>query len=107
MESESQIIREKKILLDERVAALLDVSITVILRKVRNNPDRFPKIFMFQLTQKETKKIFGQVTKRRKIYAFTWGGVILLAGLINTQRAIDIHLQIIRFYGNGILNKIF
>ncbi|MEO8147011.1 MAG: ORF6N domain-containing protein [Bacteroidia bacterium] len=105
LDEKMQNVREQQVLIDKEVAVILEISLEQLQQKIRDNINRFPEEFMFALNKKEIIKIFPQGIKRKKIYAFTWGGLMMLAGLINTKRAINIHLQLIRSYGKGIIDR--
>jgi phage regulator Rha-like protein len=70
----------------------------------RRNVDRFPSDFMFQLTNQEVKNLIFQFgTSRwggtRKLpYAFTENGVAMLSSILNSQRAIQVNIQIMRTF---------
>jgi len=101
-----QPVRGQRVFIDTEVASILEISLEHLQQKVRTNIKRLPQEFMFPLTRAEMVQLFSKNTKRKKIYAFTWGGLMMLAGLINSKRAIEIHGQLIRCYGKGVFNKI-
>lgn len=73
-------------------------------KAVKRNPKRFPKDFMFQLTDEEFKNlIFQNGTSnwggtRKMPFAFTEQGVAMLWGVLNSDIAIDVHVRIIRIF---------
>ena len=99
-----QLIRGQRVFVDEEAAVILEISLKKLQQKVRVNINRFPEEFMFQLNRTEMINLFPKGTKRKKIYGFTWGGLMMLAGLVNTKRAIDTHIQLIRCYGKDIFD---
>lgn len=101
-----QPVRGQRVFIDTEVASILEISLEHLQQKVRTNIERFPQEFMFSLTHVEMVQLFSKKTKRKKICAFTWGGLMMLAGLMNSTRAIEIHLQLIRCYGKGVFSKI-
>ena len=98
------IIRGQKIMLDEDLAELYQVDTKRLNEAVKRNTDRFPKDFMFRLTQKEFDNLKSQFATsswggRRKLpYAFTEQGVSMLSGVLNSAIAIQVHIQIIRVF---------
>ena len=98
------IIRGQKVMLDEDLAELYQVDTKRLNEAVKRNIDRFPKDFMFRLTQKEFDNLKSQFATsswggRRKLpYAFTEQGVSMLSGVLNSAIAIQVHIQIIRMF---------
>jgi hypothetical protein len=76
----------------------------VLNQAVKRNNERFPEDFMFQLTGTEFENLKSQfVTSswggRRKLpFAFTEQGVSMLSGVLNSETAIRVHIQIIRVF---------
>ena len=98
------IIRGKKVMLDEDLAELYQVKTKRLNEQVRRNIDRFPDDFMFRLTKKEFENLKSQIATsswggRRKLpLAFTEQGVSMLSGVLNSETAIRVHIQIIRIF---------
>src|SRR6185503_17001467 len=98
------IIRGKKVMLDEDLAELYQVETKRLNEQVRRNIDRFPDDFMFRLTKKELENLKSQFATsswggRRKLpLAFTEQGVSMLSGVLNSETAIRVHIQIIRIF---------
>jgi hypothetical protein len=72
-------------------------------KAVKRNTDRFPEDFMFQLTNEEFDLIFQNGTSswggtRKLPYAFTEHGVAMLAGLLNSTKAIEVNTLIVRAF---------
>jgi hypothetical protein len=72
-------------------------------KAVKRNADRFPDDFMFQLTQDEFDLIFQNGTSswggtRKLPYAFTEHGVAMLSGLLNSTKAIEVNILIVRAF---------
>src|SRR3970040_1766797 len=63
------LVRDKKVMLDQDLAELYGVETKQLKRAVRRNISRFPKDFMFELTQKKSMNL------RRQIGTSSWGGV--------------------------------
>ncbi len=97
-------IRGFKIMLDRDLAELYDVETRIIKRNVRRQIKRFPSDFMFELTYQEFKGLrsqFGISKKGGTRYmpmAFTEQGVAMLACVLNSDRAIDVNIQIMRAF---------
>ena len=96
-------IRGLKVILDKDLAEMYQVTTSNLNKAVKRNIDRFPDDFMFQLSNDEFDLIFQNGTSRwggtRKLpYAFTEHGVAMLAGLLNSQKAIEVNIQIVRAF---------
>ncbi|MDP4264110.1 MAG: ORF6N domain-containing protein [Bacteroidota bacterium] len=98
------LIRGQKVMLDEDLAELYQVETKRLNEQVKRNPGRFPGDFMFQLTRKEFENLKSQFATsswggRRKLpYAFTEEGIAMLSGVLNSETAIRVHVQIIRVF---------
>lgn len=97
------LIRGQKVLLDRDLAALYGVETRVLNQAVHRNRDRFPADFMFELTREEILRISQFVISSgikfaRKVSAFTEQGVAMLAGVLKTQRAIQVNIEIMRAF---------
>ena len=100
------MIRGLKVMLDRDLAALYGVETRVLKQAVRRNADRFPDDFMFGLTGKEFINWRSQfVTSnsdkmgfRHAPMAFTEQGVAMLATVLNSKRAIDVNIAIMRTF---------
>ena len=99
-------IRDKKILLDRDLAALYGVSTKVLKQAVKRNIERFPEDFMFTMTKEELEIWRSQfVTSnsdamglRHAPFCFTEQGVTMLSCVLNSKRAIDVNIRIIRVF---------
>lgn len=97
-------IRGEKILFDRDLAKLYGVEVKVLNQSVRRNIERFPSDFMFQLSKKEFVNLKSQfVTSRwggvRKLpLAFTEQGVAMLSSILNSKRAIQVNIAIMRAF---------
>ena len=99
-------IRGHKVMLDSDLAALYEVETFNLNKAVKRNIKRFPDDFMFQLTNEEWQNLtfhFGISSKqhggrRFMPYAFTEQGVAMLATVLNSQRAIDVNINIMRAF---------
>jgi hypothetical protein len=97
-------IRGHKVMLDQDLAGLYDVPTKRLNEQVKRNIDRFPADFMFQLTEEEFENLRSQFAtsswggRRVSPYAFTEHGVLMLSSVLNSQRAINVNIQIMRIY---------
>lgn len=99
------VIRGKKVLIDRHLAELYGVSSKVLNQAVKRNIERFPEDFMFRLTQEEADSSRSQfVTLKRGQnikylpYAFTELGVAMLSSVLNSSKAIQVNMQIMRAF---------
>jgi len=98
------LIRGEKVMLDADLAILYGVETKALNRAVKRNLDRFPRDFMFQLTAQEFRSLrfhFGTSKRggRRYFpYAFTEHGVTMLSSVLNSPRAIQVNIQIVRAF---------
>jgi hypothetical protein len=98
-------IRGQKVMLDRDLAELYGVETRVLKQAVRRNIVRFPEDFMFELTEEENKSLRSQnvILKRGQYskylpFAFTEQGVAMLSGVLNSSRAIDVNIAIMRTF---------
>ena len=99
-------IRDEKVILDRDIARLYDIPTKVLKQAVRRNIDRFPTDFMFELSDDEFQNWRSQfVTSnsdkmglRYAPMAFTEQGVAMLSSVINSQRAIQMNIVIMRTF---------
>ncbi len=106
IEQSIYMIRGLKVMLDRDLAALYGVETRVLKQAVRRNVDRFPDDFMFVLTGKEFINWRSQfVTSnsdkmglRHAPMAFTEQGVAMLSTVLNSKRAIDVNIAIMRTF---------
>jgi len=100
------LIRGIKMMLDMDLAELYGVETKVLKQAVRRNIERFPSDFMFELTSKELEDWrcqFGTSNKERMglripPFAFTEHGVLMLASILNSDRAVKVNIQIVRIF---------
>jgi phage regulator Rha-like protein len=102
IEGKILLIRGKKIMLDSELAVLYGIETKQLTRQVRRNIDRFPDDFMFRLTKEEflrcqigTSKSGG---RRYPPYAFTEHGILMLSSVLNSKKAIQVNIQIMRTF---------
>ena len=99
-------IRGHKVMLDRDLAGLYGVEVKRLNEATKRNIERFPSDFMFQLTQDEWDILRSQIatansniTKVRFLpYAFTEHGVLMLSNVLNSEKAINMSIQIIRVF---------
>ena len=98
------LIREVKVMLDKDLAELYGVSTGNLNKAVKRNIKRFPEDFMFQLNPEEFEILkfqFGTSSwggNRSFPYAFTEQGVAMLSGILYSDRAISVNIQIMRIF---------
>lgn len=98
------LIRGQKVMLDKDLAEMYGVEVRVLNQAVKRNIERFPKDFMFTLTQQEFQNLKSQFVtsswggSRKLPTAFTEQGVAMLSGVLNSATAIKVHIQIIRVF---------
>ncbi len=107
IEKKIYLIRGHKVLLDRDLAELYVVETKRLNEQVRRNLKRFPDDFMFQLTEEEAESLRSHFAtlksgrgKHRKYlpYAFTEQGVAMLSSVLNSDRAIEVNVQIMRTF---------
>ena len=107
IESKIYLIRGHKVMLDSGLAELYGVPAKRLNEQVRRNEKRFPKDFMFQLSSEEGAFLRSQIAtlkrgrgQHRKYlpYVFTEQGVAMLSSVLNSDRAIEVNIQIMRTF---------
>jgi len=96
-------IRGLKVILDKDLATMYEVTTGNLNKAVKRNAGRFPDDFMFQVTNEEFDLIFQNGTSswggtRKLPYAFTEHGIAMLAGLLNSLKAIEVNILIVRAF---------
>jgi hypothetical protein len=100
------LIRGQKVMLDSDLAELYGVLTYRLNEKVKRNLKRFPPDFMFQLSSKEFQALRshfamskrGRGGRRYPPYAFTEQGVAMLSSVLNSERAIEVNILIMRTF---------
>ena len=100
------LIRGQKVLLDADLAALYGVTTGRLNEQVKRNLERFPLDFMFQLTDEESVVLRSQFAisnrgrggRRYHPYVFTEHGVAMLSSVLNSPRAIQVNIEIMRTF---------
>jgi len=106
VESKILLMRDKKVIVDRDLATLYGVDTKVLKQAVRRNIKRFPSDFMFELTKKEFEDWRSQfvtsksdrIGLRYKPMVFTEPGVAMLSSVLNSERAIQVNIQIMRAF---------
>jgi len=102
--SKIYLIRDQKVMLDQDLSDLYDVQTKVLKQAVRRNIDRFPGDFMFELTKDEFENLRSQIVTsswggtRYRPMAFTEQGVAMLSSVLNSKRAIQVNIHIMRAF---------
>jgi hypothetical protein len=103
-----RVVRGHKVLLAAELAALYGVATRVLVQAVRRNRERFPADFLFQLTDQEVVALRSQSVisdarpgrggRRYRPYAFSEHGALMAATVLNTPRAVEMSLYIVRAF---------
>lgn len=97
-------LRGERVLLDADLAALYGVETRRLNEQVRRNRRRFPADFIFRLTREELENLMSQFATsrwggRRKLpLAFTEHGAIQAATILNTRRAVEVSVYVVRAF---------
>ena len=100
-------LRGHKVMLDSDLAALYGVETRVLMQAVNRNSERFPKDFMFQLNYQEVAALKSQSVisnppgrggRRSAPYAFTEHGALMAATVLNSPRAVEMSLYVVRAF---------
>ena len=99
------IIRGKKVMFDKDLAGLYGVTTSALIQAVKRNSQRFPMDFIFQLNQQELNSLKshfviskGRGGTRKCPYAFTEHGILMLSSVLNSNKAIEVNIQIMRTF---------
>jgi hypothetical protein len=100
------VVRSRQVMLDEDLADLYGVETRVLVQQVRRNEKRFPADFMFQLSSEEYRHLKSQSVisseghgGRRKLpLVFTEQGVAMLSGVLRSDRAVAVNIEIMRAF---------
>jgi hypothetical protein len=102
--SKIYLIRGIKVMLDRDLAELYGVETKVLKQAVRRNIDRFPADFMFELNRDEFNNLRSQIVTsswggaRYLPMAFSEHGVLMLSSVLNSERAVQVNIQIMRTF---------
>lgn len=97
--------RGQKVMIDSDLAELYGVTTKRLNEQVRRNIERFPKDFMFQLTAAEKAEVVANCDHLKKLkfastlpYVFTEHGAIMAASVLNSPRAIETSVYVVRAF---------
>lgn len=101
------LIRGKKVMIDRDLARLYGVTTKRLNEQVKRNLKRFPEDFMFQLTKEEKDEIVMNFEDLRSLKfspvlpnVFTEHGAVMLASILNSDKAIEVNIQIVRVFAH-------
>src|ERR1700744_2409543 len=99
------LIRGKRVMIDRDLAELYGVETKRLKEQVKRNRKRFPEDFMFQLTEEEKEEVVAFCDHLANLkyspvlpYVFTEHGAVMLASVLNSDRAIEVNIQIVRIF---------
>ena len=99
------MVRDQKIMIDRDLAELYGVTTKQLNQQVKRNAKRFPEDFMFQLTEEEKEEVVTNCDHLKTLkfspvlpFAFTEHGAVMLASVLNSERAIEMNIQIVRVF---------
>lgn len=99
------LIRNQRVMIDRDLAELFFVETKYLNRQVKRNIERFPKEFMFKLTEREKNELVTNWHRFQSLkhssslpYAFTEHGVAMLATVLNSDIAIKTSISIIKTF---------
>ena len=105
---ESQIyrVRGQRVLIDSDLAALYGVEVRALNQAVKRNRNRFPPDFVFRLKEKESEELRSQGVisrgghggRRYLPYVFTEHGAIMAASVLNSRRAVEMSIFVVRAF---------
>jgi hypothetical protein len=106
VESRILLLRHQRIILDADIAELYGVPVKVLNQQIKRNQKRFPADFVFQLSTKEYEALRSQfVTSKERRggrrylpYAFTEHGAIMAATVLNSERAVEMSVFVVRAF---------
>ncbi len=99
------LIRGKRVMIDKDLAGLYCVPTKRLNEQVKRNLKRFPEDFMFQITREEKEEVVAKCDHLKELkfspnlpYVFTEHGAVMLASVLNSDRAIAVNIQIVRIF---------
>ena len=105
IEGRIHLIRGQKVMLDSDLAQLYGVETKALNKAVQRNRERFPDDFMFQLEQQEVENLRFQIGtsslhggRRFLPYVFTREGIAMLSGVLRSERAVAVNIEIMRAF---------
>ena len=98
-------VRGQKVMLDSDLAGIYGVATKRLNEQMKRNKGRFPADFVFQLTDAEKSEVVANCDHIKKLkftpslpYAFTEHGAIMLASVLNSERAIEASIYVVRAF---------
>ena len=103
IEKKILLIRGLKVILDRDLADLYGVETRALNQAVTRNRKRFPPDFMFPLSRAEIRNISqivicSKIKHSKNVFAFTEQGVAMLSSILNSDRAIEVNIAIMRVF---------
>jgi hypothetical protein len=105
IEARILLLRGQRVMLSTHLAELYGVAPKVLVQAVKRNAPRFPEDFMFQLEWEEFANLKSQFVtsswgglRRATPYAFTEQGVAMLSSVLNSPKAIQVNVEIMRAF---------
>jgi len=106
VENRILFFRRRKVLLDSDLAELYCVTVKRLNEQVKRNAERFPEDFMFRLTPAENTLLRSQIAtsntgrggRRYPPFAFTEHGAIMAASVLNSPRAVEMSVFVVRAF---------
>jgi len=99
------VIRGQKVMIDADLAALYGVPTKRLNEQVKRNPGRFPSDFVFKLSAAERDEVVANCDHLRRLrfsptmpFAFTEHGALMAASVLNTPRAVEVSLYVVRAF---------
>ena len=99
------LIRGKKVMVSNDLAELFSVKTKRLNEQVKRNINRFPEYFMFQLTEHEKDQVVANCDHLQNLkyspylpYVFTEHGTVMLANILNSDRAVQASIRIVEIY---------
>ena len=99
------LIRNTKVMVDRDLAELYGVSTKRLNEQVKRNIKRFPPDFMFRLNKSETAELVANCDRFKALkhsttnpHVFTEQGVSMLSSVLNSEKAIDVNVQVMRAF---------
>jgi hypothetical protein len=105
IEKQILLLRGHKVMLSIDLAEMYGVEPRALVQAVKRNRERFPKDFMFQLSEEEFENLKSQIVtsswgglRRARPYAFTEQGVAMLSSVLHSTRAVHVNIAIMRTF---------
>ncbi|HLD87975.1 MAG TPA: ORF6N domain-containing protein [Candidatus Omnitrophota bacterium] len=106
IQSKIYLIRGHKVIFDFDLALLYGVETRALIQAVKRNLRRFPVDFMFRILPEERDSLTSQIVmsnkgrggRRHQPYVFTQEGVAMLSSVLNSDRAVQVNIQIMRVF---------